>query len=138
MNERGKLEVEVELVDFSKQGEAGLLGAGNLEGGFRGNEGETRGGERDDLISEVNFAGAELDIDDVFVVIRREMGAAADGVEGDEDLREIGTHGRRNHHVGGGVFPAGEGGGDMTVRGDQGVALGERGASLAEDGHRLW
>jgi hypothetical protein len=26
----------------------------------------------------------------------------------------------------------------MTVRGDQGVALGERGASLAEDGHRLW
>jgi hypothetical protein len=138
VNERGELEVEVEFVDFSKQGEAGLLGASDLESGFRGNEGETCGGEGNDLIGEVNFAGTGFDVDHVFVLISREMGGAARGVESDKDLGEIGSHGGGEDDVGGGVFPTGECGGNVTVRADECVAVGECGASLAEHGDEIW
>lgn len=137
VEKRREIKVEVEFVDFSKQGEAGLLGAADLKSGFRGNEGETRGGEGNDLIGKVNFAGTGFDVDDVFVLISREMGGAARGVERDEGLREIRSHGGGEDDVANRVFPTGEGGWNVTVRSDEGVAMGECGASLAEDGHGL-
>ena len=57
------------------------------------------------------------------------------GFGGDEDLRELGAHGGRDDDKGGDVFPTGELRRYMAIVSDEGVASGDGGASLAEEGH---
>ena len=131
VDEGRESEIGIRLVDFAEKGDAGAFIAVEGEGGVGEDEDEAGGGELDGFaVFDVDAGTAGFDVEGVFVFVGGESGVAAVRLEGDEDLGEVGTHRGGEDDEAGGVFPSGEGGGDVAIGGDEGVAVGEDGAGV--------
>ena len=125
--------VEVGLVDFAKNGEAGFGFALEGDFGMGGKIDEGTRGQFDGRFLEDGGGSSGLEVASVFVFVGGEVGSASFGLIGEEKLGEVGSHRGGDDDVGNGIDPAGKFGGNMTIGCNEGMAAGETGASV----HRL-
>jgi hypothetical protein len=107
------------------------------EGGVGWDVEERCGGQIKGAIWQRHTARTGLDVKRVLVRIGSEGRLIDRRFEGDEELRKLGSHRWGDHHKGSGIDPTGELRGHMAIGGDEGVAGGDNGASLAEEFHSV-